>query len=1062
TPATTSLIINADLEEFRIILASKQARLFDIQVQGIKANVSKSSEKTLVNLILSDLCVFDPYEGAHYRKIISQQGDDKDLLRVDLSLFNYPVEYKKPTDVYDCDVKVQFAKANIIFLFKHIDVLLGFLQTLNITKSALDLASTQADAAYEQVQKLQEQAFKAHLDITFNAPNIIIPTNSYSDEALLFDLGRLTLLTRFYDDPERSLVEQQSVRLENVLASRVKLNHDNNILGEIILLECAELNILINRLLYPEKVKHEPGVSIKVEWDLVHFRLAKGDYSCVMKVLMENFTENIRDQIPETAQLEQYHYRQEEQEEEEEALRNAVIKRQQDAHGGEVLQTVKIRAEIKKLALTLYLGESNLTIRRAPRDETYKLANVQIQLLEALFRHQTNSSYKAMVRVKNFLVDDLRKTNKATSVTRMMDRHFTVDPNAQMVIASFEFKPKSPTNSMALRQLSAQLESLYICISLDYLMALQDFFISGLPTGSTKTRSRTSAMTSEKEISTKLTPTDNDNNRLKVDPGPSQPSITVQKLPTPSSKSSTPQPPTQSNSDPEIETRIDVIVKNPEIILLEDQHNSNSNCLVLDLALQMRMIIVGEDSKIYIWLKDLTVYSSNFAELRDSKNAGSKIKYRILQPAKADVIIIMDNHQQKIDVRISDIIVSIAPAAVKTLIGVTNSLGTLQANVVEEKEKVNSKSLFTPKTFKDSDLWYIKEYEEKQAKLESTDILETVKEEEEEDKMIEKEEKIEAQTVLIQQLVLTLETIQIKLEVGLGSVTKSVVAMCLSNLIADVKNWTTDLSLSSTVSIEAALFNERMLAWEPLIEPTIDASGSALSPWCITCSIVPVLTLIEKSGSAVSNEQEHQEGVPSINSKQIVFIRADQLLNLTITKTGFDLVQRLSVLFNDVYNKRLPFTEDNDQPMLSLFNGTGKEIFIDNLDGLEFAENMTLTSKALKPDGFVPLVVANDRQSAARLSVIEEQDFKRRQEFGVKIGDVTKTVTINRTWKRVYELGPSPNPNWPVQMLCDTQVRNDRRCVILSSIVKVYNNTTMPLIILNIDSVDPKKYHRMA
>jgi hypothetical protein len=31
-----------------------------------------------------------------------------------------------------------------------------------------------------------------------------------------------------------------------------------------------------------------------------------------------------------------------------------------DAHGGEILQTVKIRAEIKKLALTLYLGGSKL------------------------------------------------------------------------------------------------------------------------------------------------------------------------------------------------------------------------------------------------------------------------------------------------------------------------------------------------------------------------------------------------------------------------------------------------------------------------------------------------------------------------------------------------------------------------------------------------------------------------------------------------------------------------------------------------------------------------------
>ena len=47
-----------------------------------------------------------------------------------------------------------------------------------------------------------------------------------------------------------------------------------------------------------------------------------------MKVLMENFTENIRDQILESDQLEQYHYRQEEQEKEEEALRDAVIRKQ--------------------------------------------------------------------------------------------------------------------------------------------------------------------------------------------------------------------------------------------------------------------------------------------------------------------------------------------------------------------------------------------------------------------------------------------------------------------------------------------------------------------------------------------------------------------------------------------------------------------------------------------------------------------------------------------------------------------------------------------------------------
>lgn len=190
------------------------------------------------------------------------------------SVLIYPYGYEKPVDVCDCDVKVQFAKANIVFLFKHIDAILvkkiffflkNFLDSLNLTKAALDLASSQADAAIEQVQKWQEQAFKVHLDITFNAPNIILPTNSYSDEALLSDLGKLTLKTRFYDDPNRSLVEQ-----ENVLTSRVKLNRDDHILGEVILLECKELNTLINRLLYPKKVRTEPGVSIKVEWELVH------------------------------------------------------------------------------------------------------------------------------------------------------------------------------------------------------------------------------------------------------------------------------------------------------------------------------------------------------------------------------------------------------------------------------------------------------------------------------------------------------------------------------------------------------------------------------------------------------------------------------------------------------------------------------------------------------------------------------------------------------------------------------------------------------------------------
>jgi hypothetical protein len=41
-----------------------------------------------------------------------------------------------------------------------------------------------------------------------------------------------------------------------------------------------------------------------------------------------------------------------------------------------------------------------------------------------------------------------------------------------------------------------------------------------------------------------------------------------------------------SSSDTEatVETRVNILVKNPEILLLEDQRNANSNCLVLNVS----------------------------------------------------------------------------------------------------------------------------------------------------------------------------------------------------------------------------------------------------------------------------------------------------------------------------------------------------------------------------------------------------------------------------------------------------------------------------------------------
>ena len=143
---------------------------------------------------------------------------------------------------------------------------------MNISQGAIELASNQVDAVYEQVQKLQEQAFKLRLNAIFNAPTILIPINSTSDEGLFLDLGQLTLQTKFIDHPEKLLIEQQEVMIENVLASHVRMSKSNEIQSEIVLLECAKLQMDIDRLLYYQQVKTKAYISIKMQWDFVHVR----------------------------------------------------------------------------------------------------------------------------------------------------------------------------------------------------------------------------------------------------------------------------------------------------------------------------------------------------------------------------------------------------------------------------------------------------------------------------------------------------------------------------------------------------------------------------------------------------------------------------------------------------------------------------------------------------------------------------------------------------------------------------------------------------------------------
>ncbi|CAF4366742.1 unnamed protein product, partial [Rotaria sordida] len=90
-------------------------------------------------------------------------------------------------------------------------------------------------------------------------------------------------------------------------------------------------------------------------------------------------------------------------------------------------------------------------------------------------------------------------------------------------------------------------------------------------------------------------------------------------------------------------------------------------------------------------------------------------------------------------------------------------------------------------------------------------------------------------------------------------------------------------------------------------------------------------------------------------------------------------------------------------------NQTGQKITISNLDGLQFTNDLSIKSITLQQNDSIPLNIWYEHQTFGRLSVIDEQNRQRRREFSVQIGDVKKTVSINRTLQRMYTLHGSSN-----------------------------------------------------
>jgi hypothetical protein len=394
-----SYAIEFNLEEFRVLIGNESSQLLYIQLKDLQGNLCRTRIKTSAHLSLNDFLAIDPSNKSRFTSIISKENNENNLLLIDLLLSNQT----------DSHINGQIEKLNIFLLYKHIKLILTIINALNINESK------QKTVPSNQPSFLQKQLSKLRCQINLNGPRIFIPKHSHSDQAILIDLGKLTIQTGFIDDQTQSVIEEHKIIFEDLSISRIKLNNNNQIIGNLKLLQCSPINTLINRHLDPQT-----KIAVTIQWDQIDFLISKNDYLFFMEIFKENFNKTISQKIPQKQKS------------------NSPVEKQSN-----LSQLITINLQIKQISLTLYQDQTNINS---------KLLYGALESIQIDFQRSSNLTYQAKVQIQNLFADYLLQADNQDSIKRIIEKNCKLEPDKPIFNIELQFKPTNNDELKSIRQ----------------------------------------------------------------------------------------------------------------------------------------------------------------------------------------------------------------------------------------------------------------------------------------------------------------------------------------------------------------------------------------------------------------------------------------------------------------------------------------------------------------------------------------------------------------------------------------------------------------------------------
>ncbi|KAM6950364.1 intermembrane lipid transfer protein VPS13C [Lycodopsis pacificus] len=775
SPAESDIIdlkVMMTLGAFNVLVCDQSCNMADIKIQGLHGSLLVQGTQTHVSARLRDFIVLNVDPKSIHKKAISIVGDE--VFSFTMSLTPNATEGSGYADTSKTDgrVKLNVGCIQVVYLHKFIMSLLNFTNNFQTAKEALSAATAQAaEKAASSVRDFAQKSFRLSMDIKLKAPLIIIPQSSTSQNALVMDLGLITVGNSFSllpvdGCPLPAVIDNMEVELTQLKlsrsVSRFRFRHNDDYSISVVklwlsirtclepasgrptteLLEPLNLHLHVKRNLAASWYKKMVAVEIDGDLKPMKVELSQDDLTVLLRILMEN--------LGEAGSLEPTAPRQEAGLQVRAAggpptgdVGKPAVSSEEEEE--EALETMKFNFNIESLGLVLYSNDPKQP-SDLQRQQNLRLGEFALHLLKTSGKILPNGSMEVTTILSACTLDDLR-TGMERVTSRMVGRRDQESPEAMMDVTYRQ--------SAGGREVVAVLQNLYLCASVEFLMAVAEFFLQALP--------QTSAPTAASAPSDRLP------------------------------LRQTAEPRADLNTASLVRTRLRAVVVDPEVVFVANLMKADAPALVASFQCEFSLQAEEDGTQnTRANLRELKVLACPFI-----RNKEDKAVTTVLRPCSVALETkTHPNQPLRGFVTVEEVIVKISPFILNTVQTITAAMTAEQSDQQSPESKADFGDLWSVMNVYGCNYWFL-------GVDQATEVTESFREQ---DGLQEG-----------QSFTAAVKVVQVTLESGLGHRTVPLL-LAESSFNGSARNWSSLLQLSADMTLEVNYFNEVHAVWEPLIE----------------------------------------------------------------------------------------------------------------------------------------------------------------------------------------------------------------------------------------------------